>query len=73
MSERFGDNENSYVLEDYFLTNAAVSYQRDNWRAALNFRNLFDVDYIDSSEGSRDIENRPGEGFTIVGSFSVEF
>ena len=73
VSDRFGDNENSYVLEDYFLTNAAVSYQRDNWRAALNFRNLFDVDYIDSSEGSRDFENRPGEGFTIVGSFSVEF
>ncbi|ESA35319.1 hypothetical protein N836_12590 [Leptolyngbya sp. Heron Island J] len=73
ISDRFGDNENSYVLEDYFLTNAAVSYRRDNWRAALNFRNLFDVDYIDSSEGSRDFENRPGEGFTIVGSFSVEF
>ncbi|MGD1857208.1 MAG: TonB-dependent siderophore receptor [Leptolyngbyaceae cyanobacterium] len=73
VDERFGDNENSYVLEDYFLTNAAVSYRRDNWRAALNFRNLFDVDYIDSSEGSRDIENRPGEGFTLVGSFSIEF
>ena len=73
VDERFGDNENSYVLEDYFLTNAAVSYRRDNWRAALNFRNLFDVNYIDSSEGSRDIENRPGEGFTLVGSFSVEF
>ena len=73
VGERFGDNDNSFVLEDYFLTNAAVSYRRDNWRAALNFRNLFDVDYIDSSEGSRDIENRPGEGFTIVGSFSIEF
>ena len=61
------------MLEDYFLTNAAVSYRRDNRRAALNFRNLVDVDYIDSSEGSRDIENRPGEGVTLVGSFSVEF
>ncbi|MEM9483759.1 MAG: TonB-dependent receptor [Cyanobacteria bacterium P01_F01_bin.116] len=73
VSDRFGDNDNSYVLEDYFLTNAAVSYRRNNWRAGLNFRNLFDVDYIDSSEGSRDFENRPGEGFTIVGSFSIEF
>ncbi|MEM8614061.1 MAG: TonB-dependent receptor, partial [Cyanobacteria bacterium P01_H01_bin.105] len=73
VDSRFGDNENSYVLEDYFLTNAAISYRKDNWRAALNFRNLFDVDYIDSSEGSRLIENRPGEGFTLVGSFSIEF
>ncbi|MEM6453198.1 MAG: TonB-dependent siderophore receptor [Cyanobacteria bacterium P01_D01_bin.105] len=73
VSDRFGDNDNSFTLEDYFLTNAAVSYQRDNWQAALNFRNLFDVDYIDSSEGARTIENRPGEGFTIVGSFSIEF
>ncbi|MEM8545238.1 MAG: TonB-dependent receptor [Cyanobacteria bacterium P01_H01_bin.119] len=73
VDNRFGDNDNSYVLEDYFLTNAAISYRKDNWRAALNFRNLFDVDYIDSSEGSRLIENRPGEGFTFVGSFSIKF
>ncbi|NEQ34404.1 MAG: TonB-dependent siderophore receptor, partial [Leptolyngbya sp. SIO4C5] len=73
ISERFGDNENSFVLEDYFLTNAAISYRRDNWQAGLNFRNLFDVDYIDSSEGLRFGENRPGEGLTIIGSFSMEF
>ena len=73
VSDRFGDNANSYVLEDYFLTNAAISYQRDNWRAALNIRNLFDVDYIDSSEGIREFENRSGEGFTLIGSFSIEF
>ncbi|NEQ42349.1 MAG: TonB-dependent siderophore receptor [Leptolyngbya sp. SIOISBB] len=73
VSERFGDNDNSFVLEDYFLTNASISYQRDNWRAGLNFRNLFDVDYIDSSEGSRVIEVRPGEGLTIIGSIAVEF
>ncbi|MGD1929338.1 MAG: TonB-dependent siderophore receptor [Leptolyngbyaceae cyanobacterium] len=73
VSDRFGDNDNSFVLEEYFLTNAAISYQRDNWRAGLNIRNLFDVQYIDSSEGSRLIENRPGEGLTIIGSVSVEF
>ncbi|MGD1898898.1 MAG: TonB-dependent siderophore receptor [Phormidesmis sp.] len=73
VGERFGDNANSYVLEDYFLTNAALSYERDNWRAALNVRNLFDVNYIESSEGFRFIENRTGEGITIIGSVSVEF
>ena len=73
VSDRFGDNENSYTLGDYFLTNAALSYQRNNWTAALNFRNLFDVNYIDSSEGIRFIENRPGAGLTILGSVSFEF
>lgn len=74
VDERFGDNDNSFVLESYLLTNAAISYKRDNWEAALNFRNLFDVQYIDSSEGfSRLFETRPGAGFTVIGSLSVKF
>ncbi|MEL6461874.1 MAG: TonB-dependent receptor, partial [Cyanobacteria bacterium J06621_15] len=74
IDDRFGDNDNSFVLENYFLTNAAISYKRDNWEAALNFRNLFDVQYIDSSEGfSRLFETRPGAGFTVIGSLSVKF
>ena len=73
VGERFGDNANSFKLDEYFLTNAAISYQRDNWRAGLNFRNLFDVDYIESSENRRTSEVNPGEGFTVLGSVSVEF
>ncbi|MEM0981755.1 MAG: TonB-dependent siderophore receptor, partial [Cyanobacteria bacterium P01_H01_bin.58] len=73
VGERFGDNLNSFVLEDYFLTNAAIFYERNDWNFALNIRNLFDVNFIDSSENSRDFEIRPGEGFTIIGSVSVEF
>ncbi|MEM8641054.1 MAG: TonB-dependent siderophore receptor [Cyanobacteria bacterium P01_G01_bin.54] len=49
LSPRYGDNDNSFLLDRYFLTNAAISYQRDNWRAALNFKNIFDINYIDSS------------------------
>ncbi len=73
VGERFGDNANSFTLDSYFLTNAAISYQRDNWQAGLNFRNLFDVNYIESAENSRTGEINPGEGFTVVGSVSVEF
>ncbi|MEM7061879.1 MAG: TonB-dependent receptor [Cyanobacteria bacterium P01_B01_bin.77] len=73
VSERFGDTANSFTAEDYFLTNAAVSYQRDNWRAALNIRNLFDVDYIESAGRTRTLGIGPGEPFTLVGSFSIEF
>ncbi|MFG6101423.1 TonB-dependent siderophore receptor [Leptothoe sp. EHU-05/26/07-4] len=73
VSERFGDNANTFVLEDYFLTNAAISYERNNWQAGLNIRNLFDVDFIEGSQNSRTFFISPGEGFTIVGSISVEF
>jgi iron complex outermembrane receptor protein len=46
VGDRQGDLDNSYVLPDYFRTDAAVYYGRNNWRAALNFRNLFDIDYF---------------------------
>ncbi|HCF25640.1 MAG TPA: hypothetical protein DEV81_00080, partial [Cyanobacteria bacterium UBA11049] len=29
-------------LPSYFRTDAAIFYRRDNWRAAINIRNLFD-------------------------------
>ncbi|NEQ83443.1 MAG: TonB-dependent siderophore receptor, partial [Moorea sp. SIO2I5] len=73
VSDRFGDNANSFELDSYFLTNAAISYKRDNWRARLNIRNLFDINYIEGSQNSRIFFISPGEGFTIIGSFSIEF
>ena len=73
VDERFGDNDNSFKLDSYFLTNAAVSYERDNWRAALNIRNLFDIDYIEGSRNSRFFGVSPGEGLTLIGSFSIDF
>ena len=73
VSERFGDTANSFTADGYFLTNAAVSYERDNWRAALNIRNLFDVDYIESAGRTRTLGISPGEPFTLIGSFAIDF
>jgi iron complex outermembrane receptor protein len=75
IGERQGDLANSFELDSYFLTNAAVFYRRDNWQAALNVRNLFDVDYTTSRGrfGSRTSAGIPGEPFTVVGSISVRF
>ncbi|MEM9450715.1 MAG: TonB-dependent siderophore receptor [Cyanobacteria bacterium P01_E01_bin.6] len=73
VGERFGDNANSFTLGSYFLTNAAISYERDNWRLGLNIRNLFDVDFIESASNSRTTEIDPGEDFTIIGSVAVSF
>ncbi|MEM9005768.1 MAG: TonB-dependent siderophore receptor [Cyanobacteria bacterium P01_F01_bin.86] len=73
VGERSGDLDNTFEVDSYFLTNAAISYRRDNWRAALNIRNLFDVDYIAGNRGSRTAFNEVGDPFTIIGSFSVHF
>ncbi|MBD3883990.1 TonB-dependent siderophore receptor [Phormidium tenue FACHB-886] len=75
IGERQGDLANTFETDDYFLTNAAVFYERDDWRLALNFRNLFDINYISStpSFGSRTSGGFPGEPFTVVGSISVRF
>lgn len=73
VGEREGDLANSFTLDDYFLTNAAIFYNRNNWRLALNFKNLFDVDYIAASSNRRFSGNEIGDPFTVIGSVSVEF
>jgi iron complex outermembrane receptor protein len=72
VGERSGDFDNTYELPSYVRTDAALYYRRDNWRAALNFQNLFDVNYIRNSEGFREA-NAPGAPFTVIGSLSITF
>jgi iron complex outermembrane recepter protein len=71
VSDRKGDLENSFDLGSYFLTNAAIFYRRDNWRVAINFKNIFNVDYSNSPFSNTRID--VGEPFTVIGSFSVKF
>ena len=61
-----------HELPNYFRTDAAVYYRRNNWKAALNIRNLFDVEYFAGSDSSR-TQIQPGAPFTILGTFSLEF
>lgn len=53
------------------VTKKPFYYRRNNWRAALNIRNLFDVEYFAGSDGTRE-QIQPGAPFTI-GTFSLEF
>lgn len=71
VGNRQGDLANSYELGSYFLTNAAIFYRRDNWRAAINFKNIFNVDYSNLPFVNTRID--VGEPFTVIGSFSVQF
>ncbi|MEM8832864.1 MAG: TonB-dependent receptor, partial [Cyanobacteria bacterium P01_G01_bin.19] len=73
VGEREGDLDNSFTVDDYFVTNAALFYNRDNWRLALNFNNLFDVDYIIATANERIANNDPGDPFEVRGSISMEF
>lgn len=65
------DFDNSFSVPSYLRTDASLFYRRDNWRAGINVRNLFDIDYIEAVDTRSRIT--PGAPFTIIGSVSVEF
>ncbi|MEM9245425.1 MAG: TonB-dependent receptor, partial [Cyanobacteria bacterium P01_F01_bin.153] len=73
VGDRAGDNANTYEVDDYFLTNASVFYERGDWRLRLNLNNIFDVEHITSAGNTRASGNIVGAPFTVVGSISVRF
>ncbi|MEH2448522.1 MAG: TonB-dependent receptor [Nostoc sp.] len=73
VGERQGDLANSFQADSYLTTNAAIFYRRNNWRFGLNFKNLTDVNYIESVSNLRSGGNTFGEPFTVIGSVSVQF
>ncbi|MDZ8264279.1 TonB-dependent siderophore receptor [Nostoc sp. ChiQUE01b] len=71
VGERQADLANEAVLRSYFRTDAALFYRRDGFRAAINVRNLFDIDYAEIAYGRFDVYR--GNPFTITGTISWEF
>ena len=69
--DRQGDLNNSFQLDDYLRVDAALYYRRGRFNGALNFRNLFDVDYVRFASGRTAIQR--DDPFTVVGSLSWEF
>ncbi|GAA6615707.1 TonB-dependent siderophore receptor [Scytonema sp. NUACC26] len=70
VGERQGDLGNTYQLPSYLRTDAAIFYRRDQFRAALNFRNLFDVKYFEAIFAPGVTY---GEPFTVQGTISWQF
>ena len=71
VGERTGDLDNSFSVDDYTRVDAAIYYERENFRAALNFKNLFDAEFF---EGTRNrLSVQPGAPFTVQGTVSVNF
>lgn len=73
VGDRQGDTANSFTVGSYVTTNAAIFYKRDNWRFALNFKNIGDVKYIESSFGNAAAGSNFGDPFTVIGSLSWQF
>jgi outer membrane receptor protein involved in Fe transport len=62
--------DNTYDVPSYLRTDASIFYNRDKFRAALNFKNLFDIEYFESSLGNRVYYGQP---FTVQGTVSWQF
>ncbi|MBD2091485.1 TonB-dependent siderophore receptor [Microcoleus sp. FACHB-1515] len=70
-SDRPGNLDNNYEIPGYVRTDASIFYRRNNFRAAINIKNLFDIDYIQNASFGRTAN--PGTPLTILGSVSIEF
>ncbi|MEH2179960.1 TonB-dependent siderophore receptor [Nostoc sp.] len=58
-----------FILPSYVRTDALIAYKRDNWQAALNFKNIFNVKYYESNDDLI----FPQAPFTVQGTISVTF
>ncbi|HAG83295.1 MAG TPA: TonB-dependent siderophore receptor, partial [Cyanobacteria bacterium UBA12227] len=72
VGEREGDLENSFTLPNYFRTDAALYYKRNNLRVAVNLYNLFDIEYFEAAQFGR-AGIFPGSPFTVLGTIGWEF
>ncbi len=70
LSDRPGNLDNTFDLPSFFRTDAAIFYQRDNWRAQLNVENLFDVEYFTSSDEFLGVT--PGAPLSVRATIAVE-
>lgn len=69
VSDREAQLPNTIELPSYVRADASIFYRRNNWRAALNFKNLFDTKYY----RTQGFFVTPEAPFTILSTFSVEF
>lgn len=60
---------NAIEIPSFVRADASVFYEQNNWRAALNFKNLSNVNYFET----QDFFIFPQAPFTVLGSFSITF
>lgn len=72
VGDRPGDTENTFELPSYLRTDAAIFYRRENLRAAINIKNLFDIEYFEATQQNRNRVYR-GNPLTVEATISWEF
>lgn len=72
VGDRFGDTQNTFELPSYLRTDAAIFYRREQLRAAINIKNLFDIEYFEATQQNI---NRVYQGnpITVEATVSWEF
>ena len=71
VGDRAGDTENTFEIPSYFTTDAAIFYKRNQFRIALNIKNLFNVDYFENAFNRTRVSY--GAPFTVQGTISWQF
>lgn len=71
VGDRVGDNANTFELPSYLTTDAAIFYKRNQFRAAINIKNLFNVEYFEGSFNRNRIFY--GAPLTVEGTISWTF
>lgn len=71
IGDRPGDLDNTFEIPSYLRTDAAIFYEKDRFRAALNFKNLFNIDYFESAGNINRVIL--GDPFTVQGTIYWQF
>ncbi|MEH2466270.1 TonB-dependent siderophore receptor [Nostoc sp.] len=69
VGDRTANPSDPITLPSYVRTDASISYKRDNWQAALNLKNIFNINYYETN-GYLFYPQAP---FTVQGTLSVNF
>lgn len=69
-SDSYADTLNVYKVPSYTVFDAAVSYRRDKWEAALNLKNLTDKTYYTSATFSGAL---PGDPRSLYATLRFDF
>lgn len=69
VGEQEVDLPNKFKLASYLRADASIFYRRQNYRFAVNFKNISNIKYYEVDGYSID----PAPPFTVLGTVSVEF
>lgn len=71
VGDRFVDSVNTFKLPSYLRTDAALFYRQGKFDAALNFQNLFDVNYFETAFGSTPTDTTVYSGYPFTVNFTL--